>query len=75
MWNIEDVPYKYKKVIDNLSKSKNLVILKQDKRGGFVILDKYTKKFMTLLNADRFKKLLQILLQPQKEKDKKFWEK
>ena len=26
-----NVPYKYKKVIDNLSKNKNIVILKQDK--------------------------------------------
>ena len=39
-----NVPYKYKKVIDNLSKNKNIVILKQDKGRGVVILDttKYT---------------------------------
>ena len=34
-----NVPYKYKKVIDNLSKNKNIVILKQDKGRGVVILD------------------------------------
>ena len=40
-----NVPYKYKKVMDNLSKKKNIVILKQDKRRGAVILDttKYTE--------------------------------
>ena len=54
-----DVPYKYKKVIDNLSKNKNIVILKQDKGRGVVILDttKYTEKCMTLLNTERFKRL------------------
>ena len=54
-----NVPYKYKKVIDNLSKNKNIVILKQDKGRGVVILDttKYTEKCMALLNAERFKRL------------------
>ena len=54
-----NVPYKYKKVIDNLSKNKNIVILKQDKGRGVVILDttKYTEKCMTLLNTERFKRL------------------
>ena len=35
-----NVPYKYMKVIDNLFKSKTIVILKQDKGRGVVILDK-----------------------------------
>ena len=54
-----NVPYKYKKVIDNLSKNKNIVILKQDKGRGVVILDttKYTEKCMALLNTERFKRL------------------
>ena len=54
-----NVPYKYKKVVDNLSKTKNIVILKQDKGRGFVILDttKYTEKCMALLNTERFKRL------------------
>ena len=33
-----NVPYQHKKVIDNLSKNKSIVILKQDKGRGIVIL-------------------------------------
>ena len=53
------VPYKYKKVINNLSKNENIVILKQDKGRSVVILDraKYTEKYMALLNTERFKRL------------------
>ena len=53
------VPYKYKKVINNLSKNENIVILKQDKGRDVIILDrtKYTKKCMVLLNTERFKRL------------------
>ena len=54
-----NVSYKYKKVVDNLSKNRNIVILKQDKGWGVVILDttKYTEKCMALLNTERFKRL------------------
>ena len=54
-----NVPYKYKKVIDNLPKNKNIVILKQDKGRGVVILDttKYTERCMALLNTECFKRL------------------
>ena len=54
-----NVSYKYKKVIDNLSKNKNIVILKQGKGRGVVILDttKHTEKCMALLNTERFKRL------------------
>ena len=53
------VPYKYKKVINDLSKNENIVILKQDKGRGVVILDrtKYTQKCVALLNTERFKRL------------------
>ena len=34
-----NVPYKYKKVIDNLSKNKSILTLKKDKGRGIVILD------------------------------------
>ena len=49
----------YKKVIDNRFKNKSIIILKQDKGRGIVILDtnKYTKKCMALLNTERFKRL------------------
>ena len=41
-----NVPYKYKKIKSNLSKNKNIVILKQDKGRAVVILDatKYAEK-------------------------------
>ena len=41
-----NLPYEYKKVKRNLSKNKNIVILKQDKGRGVVILDatKYSEK-------------------------------
>ena len=54
-----NVPYKYKNVIDNLFKYKNIVILKQDKGRGVVILDttKYTEKCMVLLNTEHCKQL------------------
>ena len=53
-----NVPYKYKKVIDNLSKIKNIAILKQDKGRGVVISDSTnTEKCMALLNTGHFKRL------------------
>ena len=54
-----NVSYKYKKVIDNLSKNKNIVILKLGKGRGIVILDttKYTEKCMAILNTERVKRL------------------
>ena len=49
------------------------MILKQDKGRGIVILGttKYTEKCMALLNTEHFKRLKQILLQPQNERHKK----
>ena len=51
-----NVPYKNKNVISNLSKNKNIVVLKQDKGRGVAILDtaKYTEKCMALLHTERF---------------------
>ena len=48
-----------KKIIDNLSKNKNIVILKQDKGRSAVILDttKITENSMALLNTEHFKRL------------------
>lgn len=59
-YNKIDIPYKYKKVIDNFSNNSNIIVLKQDKGRGVVILDatKYADKCMELLNTDQFKKLL-----------------
>ena len=54
-----NVPYKYKKVIDNLSKNKNIAILKQEKGGGVAVLDttEYTEKCLAFLNTERLKRL------------------
>ena len=53
------VPYKYKKVIDQLSRNRDLCILKQDKGRGVVLMDrtKYTYKYLELLQTNKFMKL------------------
>ena len=50
-------PYRYKQIIDNLSKNKSIVILKQDKGRGVVIMDRdmHTQKCLDLLDNDQFK--------------------
>ena len=51
------VPFKHKKVIDNLRKREDIVIMKQDKGRGVVIIDKdrYTEKCLEFLNSPQFK--------------------
>ena len=53
------IPYKHRKTIENLSKRDGVIILKQDKGRGVVLMDKnkYTEKCMLLLNTKQFKKL------------------
>ena len=53
------VPYKYKKVTDQLSRNKDLCILKQNKGRGVVLMDraKYTNKCLELLQTNQFIKL------------------
>ena len=53
------VPYKYRNVITNLRRNKQLVILKQDKGRGVVLLHKtkYVEKCLSIINANKFKKL------------------
>ena len=53
------VPYKYKKIIDQLSRNKDLCILKQDKGRGVVLMDrtKYTNKCLEILETNQFTKL------------------
>ena len=50
---------KYKKIIENLSNNKNIIILKQDKGCGVVILNRksYTEKCCKILKTRQFKKL------------------
>ena len=53
------VPYKYKMIIDSLSKSQNICIMKQDKGCGVVVMDrsKYTEKCLSILQTGQFTKL------------------
>ena len=52
---------KYSEIIRNLSNNKNIVIMKQDKGRGVVIMDrnKYFDKCLTMLNSEQFVKLNQ----------------
>ena len=51
------VPYKYH-VITNLRRNNQLVILKQDKGRGVVLLDKtkYVEKYFSIISTNKFKK-------------------
>ena len=53
------VPYKFQHVIDNLSKNKNIIIIRQDKGRGVTILDRknYIEKCLNVLDAKQFRKL------------------
>ena len=53
------IPYKHHKTIENLSKRDDVIILKQDKGRGVVLMDKnkFTDKCMLLLNTKQLKKL------------------
>ena len=52
------VPYKYRNVINNLRRNKQLVILKQDKGRGVVLLDQtnHVEKYLSITNTNKFKK-------------------
>ena len=53
------VPYKYEEIIDQLSRNKDLCILKQDKGRGVVLMDrtKYTNRCLEILETNQFTKL------------------
>ena len=53
------VPYKYQKIIDNISRNKDIILIKQDKGRGVVILDKkdYIEKCINILDSKQFEKL------------------
>ena len=52
-------PYKHQANINNLSKSKETVILKQEKGRGTIILNrsKYIEKYLSLLDCNQFREL------------------
>ena len=53
------VPCNYRHVINNLRRNKQLIIFKQEKGKGVVLLDKtkYVKKCFSIINTNKFKKL------------------
>ena len=53
------MPYKHQAIINNLSKNKDIVILKQDKGRGIVILNrsKHTEKCLSFLDSNKFTEL------------------
>ena len=55
------VPYKHRETIRNLSNNQNIVIMKQDKRSGVVIMNRniYFDKCLALLSSEQFVKLNQ----------------
>ena len=69
------VPYKYMKIIDQLSRKKDLCILKQDKRRGVVLMDKtkYTNKYLEIFETNQFIKTM-ILQNQLKERYNDYWE-
>ena len=53
------IPYKYKIIIDRLSKNQSICIMKQDKGCGVVVMDssKYTEKCLNIFQTEQFTKL------------------
>ena len=53
------IPKNIRDVIDNLMKRDDILLLKQDKGKGIVILDRtiYNEKCLDMLNTEQFKKL------------------
>ena len=53
------VSYKYGKILNDLSRNKNIVIMKQDKGRGVVVMDrgKYFDKRLAMLNTEQFVQL------------------
>ena len=58
-YNRIHVPYKHSKFVETLSNNKNIMLLRQDKGRGIVVINrmKYTEKCLNLLNTDSFVKL------------------
>ena len=58
-YNHIHVPYKYCKIVETLSNNKNIMLLRQDKGRGIVVINrmKYTEKCLNLLNTDGLVKL------------------
>ena len=53
------IPFKQQEIIKNLMNKDDIIIMRQDKGRGVVIIDKnkYTEKCLSMLESDQFKKL------------------
>ena len=53
------MPYEYRSIVENLSKNDSIVIMKQYKGRGVVIMDKlkYTEKCLEMLNTKQFSEI------------------
>ena len=53
------MPYTYRKIVNDLSRNKNTVTMKQDKGRGVVVMDrgKYFDKCLAMLNTEQFVQL------------------
>ena len=58
-YNNINVPYKEREIINKLKKNENIMLLRQDKGRGIVIIDRnrYTNKYLNILNTKQFRKL------------------
>ena len=58
-YNRVKVSFKYREIINKLSNNSNIILLRQDKGRGIVVIDrkKYTEKCMDMLNTKQFRKL------------------
>ena len=54
-----NVPYKYRKISNDLSRNKDIVIIKHDKGRGVVVMnrEKYFDKCLAILNTEQFVQL------------------
>ena len=50
------VPYKSQKIVEKLSRNNRIMVLKQDKGKGVLVVDRktYTEKCLNVLNSDSF---------------------
>ena len=58
-YNNINIPYKKREIINKLKKNQNIMLLRQDKGRGIVIIDRnrYTNKYLNILNTEQFRKL------------------
>ena len=55
-YNKIKAPYEYRETVKKLSRNKDIMLLRQDKGRGIVVIDrsKYVEKSLAILNTDKF---------------------